>query len=122
MSNLDSTVSLTAEEALQKTQAELNSAMIEFDRWISSSPGEAVASNVEYRVKQQQIKLLRLRMRELEQMRDDFANTLMILSSSGNGYTDPDTPCAFTKKRTGQITYGRNVNKLGARNCNKVAL
>jgi hypothetical protein len=114
-------VSLTAQEALQKTQRRLNEAMIDFDRWVSSNPNMAVPTNVEYRIKQQNIKLLRLKMKELEQMKNDYSNTLMVLYTSPK-QGNPNVPTRFTKSRTGSVTTGIHCNKLGKLTGNKVSL
>jgi hypothetical protein len=114
-------VSLTYEEALEKTQQELNFSMIEFDRWVSANPGLALSNNIEYRLKQQNIKLLRLRIRELEEMRDKFVNTQKLTPLMTTNQINSDVPLKFTKSRTGRITTDRNVNKLGKRVGNEVS-
>lgn len=92
-------VSLTADDAIQKTQMQLNEAMIAFDRWVSQNPLLTNPSNVVYRTQRQNIKLLRLRLRELEQLKNEYQNRLVLLTATEPTIVDSNIPKHFTRSR-----------------------
>jgi chromosome segregation ATPase len=104
-------VSLTADEALQKVQTELNQAMMEFDRWVSRNSLSTHQSNVEYRTFQQRIKLLKLRIKELQELRDDFQNTLVILRNTQLN-VNPNIPSKFTRSKDARVYNQQNGMKI----------
>jgi len=116
-------VSLTADDALEAAQTQLNAAMSEFDRWVSQNPNLATRDNTEFRLKQQNIKLLRLKLNEIRALREDYQNTLMILSANIGDYIDPNIPTAFTKQNNsdpklsqrGLSVVDKRVGKVSAR-------
>ena len=113
--------SLTADEALAKTQAELNDANNDFDRWISANPALATPTNVEFRLRQQTIKRLRLKLKEIKDIKQDYQNTLMVLSATPMRYVDPNVPTAFTMKKQGDIQYGKETMRVATKRTNRVS-
>ena len=108
-------VSLTAEEALDKEQNELNEIMVEFDRWVSGNPSLANNANTEYRGYQQKIKMLKLKIKEIRDLRDEYRNTLMVLSATSTIYKDPNIPHRFTKSKDNHLFTARETMKVGTR-------
>lgn len=114
-------IALTADEALYNVQKELNDAMVDFDRWISMNPIMTAKDNVEYRMKQQNIKLLKLKVREIAQLKEEYQNTLMILSATPKMYIDPNAPTEFTKSKTDTIPMAPGSMKIANKRNNRVS-
>jgi hypothetical protein len=110
------TVSLTIDDAFQKTTKELNEAMILFDKWLSQTPGGPTSDFVTFRSMKQNIKLLRLKKNELVDMKNNYQNTLMFQS-----VRPPETLVKISKPRTGQVADNR-VPRLGQKGGNKISL
>lgn len=108
-------VSLTADEALVKAQTALNQIMIEFDRWVSANPLLANSNNIEYRGYQQRIKLLRLKIKETQNLRDEYRDTLMVLSATPTTYRDPNIPQNFTRSKDNHLYTKRETMRVGKR-------
>ena len=122
-------VSLSTEEAITKVNAELNLEMVNFGRWVAQNPSQTVSTNMEFRQMKQNIKLLRLRVRELEEMRDSYRNILRFTSPDvGNGLllSSDQNPNVkeqvFSKPRTVLPTENiRPSNKLGSKGQTRVS-
>jgi|SRR6478609_7855434 len=115
------TVALTADQELAKVQNKLNDAMVDFDRWISQNPVSANKDDIEYRLKQQNIKLLKLKIKEISELKEDYQNTLMILSSTPTVYIDPNTPTAFTRSKNETIPVAPGSMKIANKRMNRVS-
>lgn len=112
-------ISLTADEALHRTQIQLNSAVSDFDKWISTNPLQANRKNDEYRIRQQHIKVLKLKLREIAEMRDTFRETLTLLSSS----IDLNTlnTLSFTKSKSDNVSVKNDTMRIADKRCNRVS-
>jgi hypothetical protein len=119
--NLDKNISLTADDAIRNTQNQLNIAMSDFDRWVSTNPLLANSNNVEYRIQQQNIKVLKLKMKEIMEMKEEFQNTLMILSSNPEAYVDPNVPNTFTRSKADNVPIGVTTTKVAEKRGNRVS-
>ena len=112
--------SMNIVEAINKTNAELNSAMIAFDRWASQNPTKLNPLNDEFRSMKQLIKLLRLQLKEQKEMRDAYEGTLK-LDAFAALQAEDQSPVAFTKSRNTTEVLLRPGIRLGTRLGNKIS-
>ena len=71
---------LTAEESVERAEKNLISAMTEFDTWIKMNPNLASQVNPEYKLRYQNIKVLRIKVHEAKDIRDHYQNMLRTLT------------------------------------------
>ncbi|RKO94516.1 hypothetical protein BDK51DRAFT_50044 [Blyttiomyces helicus] len=96
MSDQQVSVSLTADEAIVKATAMLNTKMANFDRWASQNPTKMSAGEVELQQKRQEIKLLRLEINDLKKLKMDYQDSFIFR----NGLKESEPPrIHFTKPR-----------------------
>jgi hypothetical protein len=79
-------MSLTADESIKIVQDELNAKLVAFDKWASFNPDklkDCMSKNdpnyescMEFLQWKQEIKLLRLKLNEYNQIKNNFQNTL----------------------------------------------
>ena len=112
-------ISLNSDDAIVKKTAELNLAMVAFDRWVNQNPTKTNMTNDEFRQMKQNIKLIRLRIRELVDMRDEFQNMLHVANYSTDLFSIDKEQ--FSKPRNTPVLENRQSNKLGTRAANKLS-
>lgn len=122
MGSVSNTYSLTADEALAQTQAELNTALNDFDRWLSANPALANQSQSEYRLRQQEIKRLKLKMNEIKELKNDYQNTLMVLSSTPFSYINPNVPREFTRSKNDTVPLLNETMRVANKRTNRVSV
>ena len=64
MADFDSNTSLTVEDAIRKRQKDVDSVLIEFDRWAAQNPHNMDPNNEQLRSYKNQLKIARLRLAE----------------------------------------------------------
>ena len=112
-------ISLDIDDAIDKAQKKLNTAMIEYDRWINQNPTLTTPQNVVFRNWKQTIKLLRLQIAELNEMKNESRNVLRSIRDYVN--TDDIKESQYTKPRTIAVIENRSANKLGTKGANKLS-
>lgn len=113
---MDNSISLTVDDAIKKKQAELNTANNAFDRWASQNPLSLDDFNMEFREQKQSIKLLRLEINDLKEMKFNYQNTLLF-KTSRNMVKEP----VFSKSRNSNIFSEKTGNKLGKKKTNQIS-
>ena len=72
---------MTFETAIDECQTELNLAMIEFDRWASQNSKKLNQNDPDFRVKKQNIKMLKYKLSVLNQDNATYRNTPKLMGS-----------------------------------------
>lgn len=115
----DVLVSLDADEAITKTSKDYNAAMIRFQRWVSENPGKSDSFDEEFLLLKQEIKLLRVRLNELREMKDNYQNTLLMAPRYNENFIVNNE---IIKSRDNVVSTGERGSKLGNRNINKLSV
>lgn len=111
--NTNSPVTLDTATALDLTAQELNLAMIAFDRWASQNPEKLDPNNQEFKDMKQMVKLLRLRMKEQQDMQRAY-NTA-IISEMTVDVVDSAGTVTYARPRNTEALLDRPGTKLGSR-------
>ena len=108
---------LNIDDAINHVDTQYRVAMSNFDKWASQNPEKLDPINQEFRKIKQEIKLLRLKKKELCDMKSNYQNTLFVLQSveeSGN--------VNITKRgRNGGVQQNGINNKLGFKRSNQIS-
>lgn len=116
-------VALNSEDAIALIKTELNRAMVSFDRWASENPQKLHPTDPEFKAMKQTIKLLRLRLKDYEEISRKYQETVRLLQLQQPevlwGTESPSHP--FTKSRNTEELRERPAMKLGGRPSIKVS-
>ena len=112
-------VSMDSESAIVATSAALNDTMSRFDRWVSQNPDKLVPTNDEFRTFRQTVKVLRLRLKELEEIQRTYTSTVSAVLKSNQSAEPPSL--LFCKSRNRGELQERQTMKLGTRPAIKVS-
>lgn len=109
---------LNIDDAIVSVDTQYKVAMSKFDRWASQNPEKLDPLNQEFRNIKQEIKLLRLKKKELCDMKSNYQNTLFVLQS----VEEPNVTTTATKRsRNGSVQQSGISNKLGFKRSNQIS-
>ena len=119
MDNLNNVVdaSLTIEHALEKARSELNVLLVSFDRWATLNPQMLNPENAEFRLYKHQVKVMRLKINELQEMKDAYNNTVVMVSKPE--FLEDEVE--FSKSRNSDVFTANLTMKVGGKKGNRVS-
>ncbi len=116
---IDANASLTVDEAIQKATNKLNNAMVKFDRWATQNPQSLIPTNVDFMLQKNEIKMMRLEINELKEMKRTYQNTLLMAARPDEAdYVEDEN---FTKSRNTEVFEAKPTIKIGTRKGIKVS-
>ena len=74
MNDFDANTCLTAEEAIRRRQNDVDSVLVEFDRWAAQNPHNMDPENEQLRSYKNRLKLARLRLAEVHDLSRAYRN------------------------------------------------
>lgn len=106
---------ITMKDAIKDTELRLVKAKKEFDLWATANPDLIITESEEYRQRRQQIKLLQLQARELNDKSSKYRHDILILPEKedipkrSRGDPSPDT---IQSRVTDTLSYRNRVSNV----------
>ncbi len=114
-------ISMDVDAALLATSQELNAAMVAFDRWASQNPEKLTPTNDEFKAMKQVVKRLRLRLKEQQDMKGNYAATFAVFPGALLASADQPAFVPFARPRNNQAVQERQGMTVKTRARNKLS-